>query len=87
MVSIISTCGRSCRFGRTVILGRRLLSGAVAVEENRAGDLSRLEALRQRLKDEKNSALNVHDFTFSGEVHYGTAVPRRNRDKDGKVGK
>lgn len=87
MAAIVSTCGRAYRVGRAVVLGRRLLSGAVAVEENRADDLSRLEALRQRLKEEKNSGLDVHDFTFSGEVHYGTAVPRRNRDKDGKVSK
>lgn len=85
MATIVSRCGRACRLGQTVVLGRRLLSGAAATEEDRTGDLSRLEALRQRLKDEKNSSVNVHDFTFSGEVHYGTAVPRRNRDKDGKV--
>ncbi|CAM9846921.1 unnamed protein product, partial [Discosporangium mesarthrocarpum] len=49
---------------------------------------SRLDALRERLEAENatgSSPTNLYDFTFSGDVMYGTAVPKRTRDKDGKV--
>lgn len=29
--------------------------------------------------------MKLQDGLFSGDVSYGTAVPKRNRDKDGKV--
>lgn len=63
---------------------RALSSAAPAVDESD----SRLGALRKKLRDEEESAamdVTLHDFSFSGDVSYGTAVPRRNRDKTGKV--
>ncbi|CAM9916903.1 unnamed protein product [Scytosiphon promiscuus] len=63
---------------------RALSSAAVAADD---GD-SRLSALRKKLRDEEESAatgVELHDFSFSGDVSYGTAVPRRTRDKTGKV--
>ena len=86
MATIASTCRQACRHGRAVVLGQRLLSGAAATQQDRVGDhLSRLSALRRRLRDEEDSGLKLQDFSFSSEVLYGTAVPRRSRDKSGKV--
>lgn len=65
---------------------RVALSSAAAAPAH-DGD-SRLGALRKKLRDEEESAatgVKLHDFSFSGNVSYGTAVPRRTRDKTGKV--
>ncbi|CAM9725928.1 unnamed protein product [Ectocarpus fasciculatus] len=90
----ISSTRSACRQGRAILqqqIGRSsssrtraLSSAAPAVDESD----SRLGALRKKLRDEEESAamgVTLHDFSFSGDVSYGTAVPRRNRDKTGKV--
>lgn len=80
--------GKLCRHGRAILLGRKLLSSAAAaVESGAASSQGRLDALRERLRDEEDAsaAVKLHDFSFSGDVSYGTAVPRRTRDKTGKV--
>ncbi|CAM9655125.1 unnamed protein product [Ectocarpus sp. 6 AP-2014] len=87
----ISSTRTACRHGRAMLqqqIGRSstraLSSAAPAVDESD----SRLGALRKKLRDEEESAamgVTLHDFSFSGDVSYGTAVPRRNRDKTGKV--
>ncbi|CBN75448.1 similar to lipoic acid synthetase isoform 1 precursor isoform 2 [Ectocarpus siliculosus] len=87
----ISSTRTACRQGRAMLqqqIGRSstraLSSAAPAVDESD----SRLGALRKKLRDEEASAamgVTLHDFSFSGDVSYGTAVPRRNRDKTGKV--
>lgn len=73
-----------CRHGRAILPGRKLLSSAAATVEA-GGSQGRLDALRERLRDEEDGMVKLHDFSFSGDVSYGTAVPRRTRDKTGKV--
>lgn len=91
MTTIVAASSRhACRQGRAILLCRRLLSSSAAAatdgeeEEQARGDgRSRLNALRERLRDEEGSAAaaKLQDFAFSGDVSYGTAVPRRTRDK------
>lgn len=67
---------------------RALSSAAAAAATDESGSQGRLGALRRKLRDEEESAatgVKLHDFSFSGDVSYGTAVPRRTRDKTGKV--
>lgn len=89
MATIAAASCRHASRGRAILQGRKLLSSAAAAveQEQAGGNPSRLAALRERLKDEENSASSVklEDFSFSGDVSYGTAVPRRTRDKTGKV--
>lgn len=78
------TCSSSSSSSSVV---SRALSSAAAAATDESG--SRLGALRKKLRDEEESAatgVELHDFSFSGDVSYGTAVPRRTRDKTGKVG-
>ena len=79
--------GNLCRHGRAILLGRKLLSSAAAAVEASGSSQGRLGALRERLREEEDASASVklHDFSFSGDVSYGTAVPRRTRDKTGKV--
>lgn len=88
MATIIAAGSRrACRHGRAIPANtRRLLSSAAAAERHQDGGQTRLDALRERLKDETDSAVKLQDFSFSGNVSYGTAVPRRTRDSTGKVG-
>lgn len=67
---------------QTAIISKRALSSAPAASRS-----SRLDALRDRLREEEESKgdVSLQEFSFSGNVSYGTAVPKRNRDKDGKV--
>lgn len=95
MTTIVAACRHACRQqdGRVKVLGQRLLSSSAAVHERTGGsgnEQSRLDALRERLRVEEEESVaaggvSLHDFSFSGEVSYGTAVPRRTRDKSGKV--
>ncbi len=91
----VSTSRRTCRHGRAILqqLGRGCSSSSRALSSSAAaaadGGESRLGALRKKLREEEESAatgVKLHDFSFSGDVSYGTAVPRRTRDnKTGKV--
>ena len=88
MATIAAASSRKlCRHGRAVLQGRKLFSSAAAAVEAGGSSQGRLDALRERLRDEENAsaAVKLHDFSFSGDVSYGTAVPRRTRDKTGKV--
>lgn len=91
MSTILAASSRqACRHKRVILLGRSLLSSSAAAtahQEQEGGPQSRLDALRERLKLEETSAaaLKLQDFSFSGDVSYGTAVPRRTRDSKGKV--
>lgn len=88
MATIAAAISRKlCRHGRAVLQGRKLFSSAAAAVEAGGSSQGRLDALRERLRDEENAsaAVKLHDFSFSGDVSYGTAVPRRTRDKTGKV--
>lgn len=62
-----------------------MLSQSAAAASTDQASQSRLDALRDRLREEEGSAVKLQDFSFSGNVSYGTAVPRRTRDKTGKV--
>lgn len=62
-----------------------MLSQSVAAASTEKESQSRLDSLRERLREEEGSAVKLQDFSFSGNVSYGTAVPRRTRDKTGKV--
>lgn len=68
---------------RVVFATQRVLSAASTPSIK--SDRSRLDGLRDRLRDEESANIKLHEFSFSGNVSYGTAVPRRTRDKDGKV--
>lgn len=95
-IAAVSTSRQAWRHGRAILLqhvehcrtgtsSSRALSSAAAAADD--GD-SRLGALRKKLREEEETAatgVKLHDFSFSGNVSYGTAVPRRTRDKSGKV--
>lgn len=75
-----------------VVVNRRVLSSAAATVSQQGGgqggSTNRLDSLRARLRDEEDSistTVKLQDFSFSGNVSYGTAVPKRTRDKSGKV--
>lgn len=95
-IAAVNTSRQAWRHGRAILLqhvehcrtgtsSSRALSSAAAAADD--GD-SRLGALRKKLREEEETAatgVKLHDFSFSGNVSYGTAVPRRTRDKSGKV--
>lgn len=80
---VVKSSQHVSRKARVVLPSHRLLS-ATSTAATKPSQ-SRLEALRERIRDEDREAIRTHDVLFSEDISYGTAVPRRTRDKEGKV--